>query len=90
MRNPKELNKFVVEHNAYVLGSHINDAGQEMLFMEHPIHGDEADIIVQFPKLGLAFGSGFFDLEDMTSHGGDYEQYVIDGKLLCNFEFDSI
>lgn len=99
MRNPKELFEFLKETNATRLGDFRNDLGQYMEFYEHPIHGDEADVIVAFPNYDAAFGTGFYDLEDMTatyhsigmfldSKNEDmgYVPRFLDGKMLLKFE----
>jgi hypothetical protein len=41
-------------------GTHINVDGQEIEFYEHPIRGDEAEVIVVCHALKLAEYSGFF------------------------------
>lgn len=64
-----------------VLGDMVNSDGQKVLFLEHPLRGDEAPVIVQFPEYRLAFDSEFWDTDDMEEVGGCYEPSVLDGKL---------
>lgn len=99
MRNPKELFEFLKETNATILGDFRNDLGQYMEFYEHPIYGEDADVLVLFPNYGVAFSTGFFDLEDMTTtyhsigmfldsknEDMDYVPRFLDGKMLLKFE----
>lgn len=58
-----------------------NSKGQVVLFLEHPTKGDEAEVIVAFPELELAFYSGFHECDDMTADHREYEPSVQDGKL---------
>ena len=64
---PQMRFRFLVETNATCLGNNTNDMLQYMEFYEHPIEGEDANVIVAFPKHGVAFNSDFFDLEDMTA-----------------------
>lgn len=64
---PQMLFRFLVENNATCLGNNTNDMLQYMEFYEHPFEGEDANVIVAFPKYGVAFNSYFFDLEDMTA-----------------------
>ena len=63
----QELFRFLVENNADCLGNKTNDMLQYMEFYEHPFEGEDANVIVAFPKYGVAFNSNFFDLDDMTA-----------------------
>jgi len=59
----------------------INKDGQEIVFYEHPLRGDEAPIICVCHELQLAASSGFYDLDDMMALETDYEPSFMDGAL---------
>ena len=99
MKEAQQLFAFLKENNATCYGNHRNDLGQVVEFYEHPIHGDEADILALFPNYGVAFGTGFFDLEDMTAtyhsigmfldskdEDMDYVPRFLNGELVFKFE----
>jgi hypothetical protein len=99
MKDAQELYKFLLDGGATCLGNHRNDLGQVVEFYEHPIHGDEADILALFPNYGVAFGTGFFDLEDMTAtyhsigmflenkdEDMGYVPRLVDGDMVFKFE----
>ena len=67
----KDRFNWLIDNNAQVLGSMTNDLGQRMRFYEDPDFGDEADVLVGFIDLGVAFRTGFFDLHDMTQKNCD-------------------
>lgn len=62
-----------------------NTIGQEIVFYEHPLRGDEATIIVVFPAFEAAFSSDFYDLNDMTEII-DYMPFLINGELSYGYE----
>lgn len=101
MKNPQKLYTFLLESGATRLGNHRNDLGQVIEFYEHPIYGDEADILALFPNYGVAFGTGFFDLQDMTAtyhsigmfldskdEDMGYVPRLIDGEMVLKFELE--
>jgi hypothetical protein len=59
-----------------------NSIGQEVLLVEHPTKGDEAQVICVSRELSLAAYSGFYDTGDMTADHGEYEPSFKDGLLL--------
>ena len=73
---PRQFFDFLRMNDADCLGSHINDMGQQMLFFEHPMEGDMANVIVAFPEFKVAFNSDFFDLEDMTATYHDIGMFL--------------
>lgn len=101
---PHQFFNFLMLNDADCLGSHINDMGQQMLFFEHPLEGEDANVIVAFPEFKVAYNSGFYDLEDMTStyhsigmfttepdEDMDYVPYlfdVLDKGLTMKFKFE--
>jgi hypothetical protein len=62
-------------------GTHINVDGQEIEFYEHPIRGDEAEVIVVCHALKLAEYSGFFETDDMIESHKEYEPSFHNGEL---------
>ena len=73
--------KKLKEWNPTEYGRMTNSLGQEIIFVEHPIHGDEVPVIVMFPDQERAFRTDFFELDDMTAEHGEYEPRLIDGEL---------
>jgi hypothetical protein len=62
-------------------GRMTNSIGQEIIFVEHPIRGDEYFIIAVCHELKLAAATDFFELDDMTAEHGEYEPLFIDGNF---------
>jgi hypothetical protein len=62
-------------------GRMTNSIGQEIIFVEHPIRGDEYFIIAVCHELKLAAATDFFELDDMTADHGEYEPLFIDGNF---------
>ena len=58
-----------------------NSKGQEIVFCEDPIEGDEAEVIALSHDLKLASYTSFFDLEDMMADHKEYEPSFQNGKL---------
>jgi hypothetical protein len=73
--------KKLMDLNPTSYGKMINDRGQEIEFFEHPILGDETEVIVACHELKLASYSTFFETCDMTAEHGEYQPSFIDGKL---------
>lgn len=71
----------LIAQNPFSYGRMINDKGQEIEFFEHPIYGDEAEVICVCHELQLAEYSGFFDTEDMTARHGEYQPHFENGEL---------
>ena len=99
MKKEEKLYTFLYENNATCLGNHRNDLGQMIEFYEHPIFGDGADILAVFPDEKVAFGTGMYDLEDMTmtyhsigmfldkkDEDSDYVPRLVDGEMLLKYE----
>jgi hypothetical protein len=63
----------------------INSLGQEIIFVEHPLRGDEVEVICICHDLKLADYSGFFDLEDMMADHKEYEPSFQEGKLFIGY-----
>lgn len=62
-------------HNPTSFGFMTNTKGQVITFYEHPIMGDEAEVICICHELQLADYSTFFETEDMTAEHGEYEPW---------------
>lgn len=73
--------QLIKKHNATLLGTHTNDKGQTLEFYEHPLNGMDSPVIVCFPSEQVAVSSTFYELDDMTEFGGDYEPYFEQNSL---------
>ena len=62
-------------------GKMTNSKGQEIEFYEHPLKGDEAEVICVCHELKLAQYSTFFETDDMVAEHGEYEPSFHDGLL---------
>jgi hypothetical protein len=72
----------LIAYNPSVYGSMSNSKGQKILFVEHPIRGDEYPVIAVCHQLKLAGTTDFFELDDMTADHGEYEPWFdAQGKL---------
>ena len=80
-----KLYSYLVANDAFVLAKFTNDAAQEVVLVEHPIYGDDAGILVMFPKYAVAFETDFFDIGDLTSVS-DYQPLYIDEDLKFAYE----
>lgn len=72
----------LMSHNPTSFGTHVNLLGQTIEFYEHPLKGDEAEVICACHDLKLAANSSFFETDDMinTEHR-EYEPSFQDGKF---------
>jgi len=68
-------------HNPTSYGKMTNSIGQEIEFYEHPLKGDEAEVICVCHELKLAQYSTFFETDDMVAEHGEYEPSFQDGVL---------
>jgi hypothetical protein len=81
----------LVSNNATLLAKMTNELGQEVHFLEHPIHGDIFPIIVAFPTENAAFISAFYDLDDMMHlDHSEYRPFLVDGELRMGYELETI
>ena len=68
-----------------ILGSMTNSKKQLIEFVEHPISGDDSDILVICRELELAAHSGFYETDDMMADHKEYEPWFevenINGKV---------
>jgi hypothetical protein len=74
-------------HNPTVLDTRVNSNRQVCTFLEHPTLGEDAAVYVMIGEI-LA-DTEFFDLEDFY-YGSDYEPTLIDGKIICKFEYQPV
>jgi hypothetical protein len=65
----------LMNQNPTELGSITNSKGQLITFYEHPILGDEAEVICVCHDMRVASYSGFFELDDMMAEHGEYEPW---------------
>ena len=59
----------------------INSLGQEIVFYEHPLRGDEFPVIIVCHELKLADYTDFMETDDMMASHKEYEPSFVDGKL---------
>jgi hypothetical protein len=71
----------LMAHNPTEYDRMTNSLGQEIIFVEHPLRGDEYPVICVCKELELASASTFYELDDMMSDHGDYEPNFVDGKF---------
>ena len=71
----------LMQHNPTSYGTWVNLAGQTIEFYEHPLKGDEAEVICVCHELQLADYSTFFETDDMTASHREYEPSFINGVL---------
>ena len=71
----------LMEHNPTVYTTIVNAKGQTIDLVEHPLKGDEAQVICVCHELKLAAYSGFYECDDMTAEDGEYQPSFEDGKL---------
>ena len=71
----------LMAENPTEYGRMVNSYGQEIVFVEHPIHGDESPVIVVCHELKLASSTDFFELDDMMADHKEYEPNFEDGKF---------
>lgn len=64
----------------------VNQEGQTIEFVEHPIMGDEYPIIAVYHKEKVAVCTDFFDVSDFFE-GSDYNPVYMHGELKCAWEF---
>jgi hypothetical protein len=74
----------LMSYNPTVYGEMTNSKGQQIVFVEHPLRGDETYVIAVCHELKLADYTTFFELDDMMAEHGEYEPVFIDGKLNLN------
>lgn len=71
----------LMSHNPTSFGTWTNKEGQVIEFYEHPLRGDEAQVICVSHDLQLAEYSTFFETDDMIQDHREYEPSFTDGKL---------
>jgi hypothetical protein len=72
----------LMAHNPTEYGRMTNSLGQEIIFVEHPLRGDETPVICVCPQLELASYSTFYELDDMIADHKEYEPSFQEGKFL--------
>jgi hypothetical protein len=67
----------------------VNSLGQTIELVEHPIYGDEREVVAVCHELKLAAYTGFFETNDMTDESGEYQPAFIDNDLyIGSFQAD--
>lgn len=69
-----------------IIGSVINQLGQVITFIEHPVLGDEYPVIAVFHEFEMAVNTEFFDMDDMYP-GSEYLPVYRDGEVKCAWDF---
>jgi hypothetical protein len=59
----------------------INSLGQEIVFYEHPLRGDEFPVIIVCHELKLADYTDFMETDDMVASHKEYEPSFQEEKL---------
>lgn len=77
----------LMSHNPTSYGTFKNSIGQEIEFLEHPLRGDESEVICVCHELKLAAYSSFFETDDMTAGHGEYEPSFQNGVFFIG-EFE--
>jgi len=65
----------LISFNPSEYGTMINSKKQKIVFVEHPIRGDEYPVIAVCHELQLAAATDFFELDDMMAEHGEYEPW---------------
>jgi hypothetical protein len=73
--------KKLMEHNPTEYDRMINSKGQEIVFYEHPLRGDEFPVIIVCHELELADYTDFMETTDMMAEHKEYEPSFINGQL---------
>lgn len=73
--------KKLMEHNPTEYDRMINSKGQEIVFYEHPLQGDEFPVIIVCHELELADYTDFMETTDMMAEHKEYEPSFVNGEL---------
>ena len=73
--------KKLMEYNPTEYDRMINSKGQEIVFYEHPLRGDEFPVIIVCHELELADYTDFMETTDMMEVHKEYEPSFVNGKL---------
>lgn len=71
----------LMSHNPTVYTQFVNSIGQLIKLIEHPLKGDEAQVIAVCDELQLAAYTTFYDTDDMLADHKEYEPSFINGLL---------
>ena len=71
----------LMSHNPTEYVKFINSLGQEIVFYEHPLKGDEFPVIIVCHELKLADYTDFMECDDMIAGHKEYEPTFVNGKL---------
>lgn len=73
--------KKLMEYHPTAYDRMINSKGQEIVFYEHPLRGDEFPVIIVCHELELADYTDFMETTDMMEAHKEYEPSFVNGKL---------
>jgi hypothetical protein len=73
--------KKLMEYNPTEYDRMVNSKGQEIVFYEHPLRGDEFPVIIVCHELELADYTDFMETTDMMEDHKEYEPSFVNGKL---------
>jgi hypothetical protein len=65
-----------------------NQLNQKIDLVEHPLRGDSAPVIAIYHDEKIAQDTEFFDTEELSEEGGDYNPVYMHGELKYAWEFD--
>jgi len=71
----------LMAHNPTEYDRMTNSLGQEIIFYEHPLRGDEFPVIIVCHELKLADYTDFMETDDMMASHKEYEPSFVEGKL---------
>jgi hypothetical protein len=64
-----------MSNNPFQLGEMVNSKGQNITFYEHPVYGDEVEVVCVCHEMRVANYSGFMETDDMMAEHGEYEPW---------------
>lgn len=71
----------------FILEMIINQAGQTIEILEHPLKGDESTVLAVYHKERLIVETESWDCADFFE-GSDYNPVYMHGEMKCAWEFD--
>lgn len=88
--NAQKLYTKLIENDAFVYRTMLNEKGQKIVFYEHPFYGDSAPVMVAFPEYKLAFTSDFYDIYDMANiDHSEYRPFLVDNQMIMGYELQT-
>lgn len=76
-----------MEHDPFVYLTFTNSWGQEIDLVEHPLHGDMAEVVAVCHAIKKAGYTDFYEPDETSDVGGDYEVFFNEeGKIVHRYE----